>query len=98
VRPPVLSVLTLSPTSTKGGTTTTANRVTIDGPAPVGGVVINLSADSGVIVPATVTIPAGSTQSPNFSAITPVVGSTTTASVTASYNGSTRTVFLTLTP
>ncbi|MCX6595322.1 MAG: S8 family serine peptidase [Acidobacteria bacterium] len=98
VRPPVLSVLTLSPTSTKGGTTTTANRVSIDGPAPVGGVIISLSADSGVIVPATVTIPAGSTQSPNFSVITPVVASTTTANVTATYNGSTRTVFLTLTP
>ncbi len=98
VRPPVLSVLTLSPTSTKGGTTTTANRVTIDGPAPVGGVTISLSADSGVIVPATVTIPAGATQSPNFSLITPVVAATTTANVTATYNGSTRTVFLTLTP
>ena len=98
VRPPALSTLTLSPTTTKGGTTTTANRVTIDGPAPPGGVTINLSADSGVTVPATITIPAGATQSAAFLIVTPVVGVSTTASVIASYNGNSRTVFLTLTP
>ncbi|MCX6592434.1 MAG: S8 family serine peptidase [Acidobacteria bacterium] len=98
VRPPALSTLTLSSTTTKGGTTMTANRVTIDGPAPPGGVIINLSADSGVAIPATITIAAGATQSPAFSIITPVVGASTTASVVASYNGNSRTVFLTLTP
>jgi uncharacterized repeat protein (TIGR01451 family) len=59
-----------------GGCENTTGNVYLTGPAPAGGVTVNLSTTSlaGVTVPASVFIPAGTTVSPNFSVTTtPVV-------------------------
>lgn len=61
VVPPVVSSLTLSPSSVTGGSTSTAT-VTLTGPAPTGGTSVYQSSNSSrATVPGTVTIPAGST-------------------------------------
>jgi len=71
----LLKVLLASQVLTGGCQNTTGN-VYLTGPAPAGGLTVNLSTTSlaGVTVPASVFIPAGATVSPNFSVTTtPVV-------------------------
>jgi len=56
-----LSSLTFNPTSLPNGGTTTGT-VTLSGPAPLGGSVVELSSNSSfIIVPGSVTVPAGAT-------------------------------------
>jgi len=99
VTPPGLVSLFLSPASVKGGGSTTSNKVTLNGPAPAGGVVVALaSSDAGVTVPASVTIPGGSTASPLFSIATTPVGANTTVTISATLNGASVTATLTITP
>ncbi len=99
VLPPSPSAVTLSPASTLGGTSTTGNTVTLNGPAPAGGLVVTLSSNNpAATVPVSVTVAAGATVSPTFSISTSAVAVNTPVTISASHNGSTpATATLTLT-
>jgi hypothetical protein len=72
----VVSV-TLSPTSVVGSISTTANKVTMSGPALVDTVVNLSSGNPGVTVPPSVTVAAGTSVSPVFTITTSLVSVTT---------------------
>ena len=94
-----LDTVSLSPTSVEGGATASAT-VTLTAPAPSEGAVVAFSSSNtaAVTVPATMTVPAGvnSRVVPTFVSTSPVT-STTTAVVSATYNGVTRTATMTVT-
>jgi hypothetical protein len=95
--PPItLSSLSLNPTSVVGGTQSSTGTVTLSGPAPAGGAQILLSSSNGAAsVPSSVTVPAGAT-SATFRVNTSPVLFTTSANISGSYNGTTRTATLTI--
>jgi len=82
--PAALSAVSVSPTSVVGGNSSTGT-VTLTSPAPAGGILVGLSSTNST-VPPSVTVAAGSTTA-TFTVATPVVTSTTSAVITASYNG-----------
>jgi thermitase len=92
-----LQSLTIRPTSVWGGSTATGT-VTLSGPAPAGGAVVQLrSSSSRASVPSSITIPAGAT-SARFTIQTrstwwPLVE---TVTITATYNGVSRSAQLTV--
>ena len=90
-----LASVSVNPTSVKGGTSPTGT-VTLAAPAPAGGVSVELWTNgTPAFVPVSVSIPAGSTTG-TFSVTT-----TTTsmqATITAFYNGMSKTATLTVTP
>lgn len=91
---PTLSSLTLSPTSVVGGVQTSRGTVTLSAPAPAGGALITLSSSSGAAsVPSSVIIPAGAS-SGSFTVNTSAVLISTSATISARYNGATRTATL----
>jgi len=100
VTPPraTLSSLTLSPSSVTGGSPSTGN-VALSGPAPSGGAVVSLSSDNTTVVrvPASITVPAGTT-SATFSVSTSPVAASTSVTISASYNGVSRNFSLTVVP
>jgi hypothetical protein len=90
---PTLASLTLDPASVIGGQSSTGT-VTLTGPAPAGGAQVFLSSSNGVArVPSSVTVPAGAT-SATFTVNTSFVLISTSATISASYNGTTRTATL----
>lgn len=94
-----LDSVSLGPTSVQGGSASSAT-VTLTAPAPAGGAVVAFSSsDPQVTVPETMTVPAGvnSRVVVNFVSTSPVT-STTTAVISAAYEGVTRTATLTVTP
>ncbi|PYU11662.1 MAG: hypothetical protein DMG37_15985 [Acidobacteria bacterium] len=92
-----LASVTLSPAEVTGGSSPTGT-VTLSGPAPTGGAVVSLSSsDPAVSVPATVTIPEGTT-SATFSATASPLATATTATVSAVFNGVTQTATITVEP
>jgi hypothetical protein len=92
---PTVSSLTLNPTGVVGGLQSSTGTVTLSGPAPAGGAQVTLSSsNSGVArVPSSVTVPAGAT-SATFTVNTSVVLISTSATISASYNGTTKTAIL----
>lgn len=100
VAPTVLSTLNVAATSVVGGVTATLNTVTLTGVAPDGGAVVQLTSSNpaAVLPPASVVVAAGQRVSPSFNIVTGVVAATTTVTVTASYNGVSKTDTLTVTP
>jgi hypothetical protein len=99
VNPVGLLAVALSPTSVVGGASSTANKITLNAPAPAGGILVNLtSTDLGVGVPPTVTVAAGATASPVFTITTSYVAAQTVVPISASYNGVTKTANLTVNP
>ncbi|PYV11686.1 MAG: hypothetical protein DMG23_03555 [Acidobacteria bacterium] len=96
---PIVSSLTLSPTSVVGGVQSSTGTVTLNGPAPAGGAQVLLSSSNtgAATVPSNVTVPAGAT-SATFTVSTSPVSSSTSVAISGSYNGSTRTASLTVTP
>ncbi len=98
VGPPTLSTVTSSPTSVLGGSSS-QGAVTLSGEAPSGGadVSLNSSTSSTATVPASVTVPAGSTSATFTITTYPVTGSTPVI-ITAVYGGVTKTAALTVTP
>lgn len=70
-----------------GGCENTTGNAYLTGPAPPGGVTVNLSTTSlaGVTVPASVFIPAGSSVSPNFSVTTSPVATKQVGTVNATF-------------
>ena len=100
VRPPALSYVALAAVSVGGGATTTTNKVVLDGPAGPSGLDVQLSSsDSSVAsLPATVTVASGSINSPVFSIVTQPVAVATPITISATYNGVTKTATLTVKP
>jgi LmbE family N-acetylglucosaminyl deacetylase len=98
VLPPVLTSLSLNPSSVIGGPLgNSTGTVTLNAPAPAGGAVISLSDNSSAAsVPATVTIPAGATTA-TFTVRTGIVLLSTTARITATYRGTSRSANLQIT-
>jgi len=91
--PPTVSSLTLNPANVFGGQSSTGT-VTLTGPAPAGGAQVFLSSNNGAAsVPSSVIVPAGAT-SATFTVTTSFVLISTSAAISASYNGTTRTATL----
>jgi uncharacterized repeat protein (TIGR03803 family) len=92
-----LSSFTVSPTSVRGGQSATGT-VTLSGPAPTGGAIVTLSHTTNIVgLPPSVTVPAGET-SASFTIKTRRVRTTTVASITATYNSTSLTGNLSVTP
>jgi hypothetical protein len=98
VLPPIVSSLTLNPTSVIGGPLgASTGTVTLNGPAPAGGAHVLLSSNNAAAsVPSSVTVPAGATTA-TFTVTTNVVVLSTTATISASYNSTTKSANLTVT-
>ena len=95
---PTLSSLTLSPTSVIGGIQPSRGTVTLTAPALAGGVLVSLSSSSGAAsVPSSVFLPAG-TSSASFTVNTSIVLVSTSATISAHYNGVTRSATLEVLP
>jgi hypothetical protein len=93
-----LSSVSLNPATVVGGNTS-QGTVTLTTAAPSGGAVVSLSSSNpGVAsVPASVTVPAGSSGA-SFTISTTAVSASTSAVISAAFDGVTRTATLTVTP
>lgn len=92
-----LSALTLNPTTVKSGTSS-RGTVTLTGPAPAGGIVVTLASNrKAATVPPSVTIPSGAS-SALFTVNTKVVSLKKIATISATYQGVTKSAKLTLLP
>jgi hypothetical protein len=92
-----LSSVSVNPSSVTGGQAPTGT-VSLTGPAPSGGAVVNLSsANPAASVPASVTVQSNATAA-NFAVATAPVSSTTIGNVTATYSGVTKTTVITVQP
>jgi len=97
VQPPSLQRLSISPNTITGGADATG-FVTVNGLAPSAGAVVSLTSSSPqVSVPATMTVPAGF-KSGSFIMHTSAVSASTTATITATWQGVASQAPLTLTP
>jgi len=94
VNPPALNTLVLNPTSVVGGSPSTGT-VTLTGVAAVDTTITLASNRSFALLPSNVVIPAGS-QTANFVINTTPIASNTNASISATYNGITRSATLTV--
>lgn len=96
VRAPVLTTVTVSPSTVTGGVSA-SGTVTLNGPAPTGGLVVTLSSSAATTasVPAQVTVSAGTT-SAGFTVTTIPVASDTPATITASAGTAAPTATLTV--
>jgi trimeric autotransporter adhesin len=95
--PASLSGLSVNPTSVVGGSASTGTA-TLTAAAPTGGALVALtSGNPAAGVPASVTIAAGAT-SATFSVTTSAVTANTAVTLTGTYNGTSRTSTLTVTP
>jgi hypothetical protein len=90
----VLSI-SLNTASVVGGNPVTGT-VSLTAAAPAGGAAVALSATDPVTVPATVTVPAG-TSNATFGASTKAVGGTVAATITGSYGGASASATLSVT-
>lgn len=96
LQPPSLKSLTISPATISGGAQP-QGIVMLNGQAPAGGAIVSLSSNSPMVSPpASVTVEPGSF-SASFPIATSGVTANTTATVTASYNGTTSQAQVTLT-
>jgi hypothetical protein len=85
------------PSTVTGGSSSTGT-ITLNGPAPNGGIAVALSSnDSAVIVPPSVTVPSGSSTA-GFTVQTAAVTSSVSATITASYNGVNKAALLGIMP
>lgn len=91
---PALSSLALSPTSVTGGQSSTGTA-TLTAPAPSGGAVVSLISSNTAVatVPASVSVPAGSTGA-TFTIATANVTVDSSSSISASHGGVTRSAIL----
>jgi hypothetical protein len=96
--PPSLGVasLSLNPTAVTGGNSSTGT-VTVTAVAQASTTVAITSSNAAAIVPASVVVPAGSSAR-SFTISTTQVGATTSAIITASLNGTSRSATLTINP
>ncbi|MBX3119524.1 MAG: SBBP repeat-containing protein [Fimbriimonadaceae bacterium] len=92
---PTATNLTIAPSTVAGGQSATGT-LTVSGPAPTGGLTATLSSNSGAaVVPASVTVPQGTTTA-SFQITTNAVAATTVATITATVNASNRQATLTI--
>jgi hypothetical protein len=92
---PVLSTVGVSPATVTGGQTSTGT-VTLSAAAPTGGISVELwTTGTAAFVPENVTIAAGATTA-TFSISTIEAGSTLQDTITAFYNGTSKTAKLTV--
>ncbi|HEY9286033.1 MAG TPA: hypothetical protein VIP46_21460, partial [Pyrinomonadaceae bacterium] len=92
-----ISTLGVNPASVEAGNSA-QGRVTLSALAPPGGITISLSSsDAAATVPASVTIPQGSSFA-TFAVATRAVAAPTAVTITASHGGNTRSATLTVTP
>ena len=93
-----LSAVSVNPASVTGGGTS-QGTVTLTSAAPSGGAIVALSSSNTAVatVPASVTVAAGAT-SAGFTANTSAVGANSNVTLTGTYNGTSRTATLTVTP
>ena len=92
-----LSTVTVTPSSATGGLSRTGT-VTLTSSAPSGGVVVNLTSSiASAQVPASMTIPANAS-SANFTITTSSVSTLTAGSISARYNGVTKSAAISLLP
>lgn len=97
VNPPALSAVSLNPSTVTGGNNVTGT-VNLNGPAPSTGLTVALqSSSSSAIVPTNVVVARGAS-SGNFTISTKAVATITTATITATYGGNSKTASLTLMP
>jgi hypothetical protein len=98
VSPAAVSTLTANPASVTGGTNSTGT-VTLTGPAPAGGAVVVLSSSNttAATVPASVTVAANAT-SATFVITGKTVPAAATATITATYSGTSKTASLAIKP
>src|SRR5947208_6091560 len=96
--PPVVSSLTLNPTSVIGGAQSSMGTVTLSGPAPAGDAQVMLSSSNGAAsVPSSVIVPAGSS-SATFTISTSAVAASTPVTISASYGGVSTSASFAVTP
>ena len=96
IKASTISTFTLNPASVAGGSPTTGT-LTLDGPAPTSGALVRLSTSAKASdPPSTVLIPAGQT-SITFTITTATVKTQTTVHITASLDGASKSVNLTIT-
>ncbi len=93
-----LTSVNVSPTSVSGGTPSTGT-VSLNGPAPTAGATVTLSSSNSnaASVPGNVVLSSGA-NSATFTVTTLDVASSTAVTITAVYNGTTKTTTLTVTP
>jgi hypothetical protein len=92
--PLALAPLTLSPSSVIGGVEASTGTVTLTRAAPAGGASVVLSSSNGAArVPSSVLVPAGAC-SASFTVNTSIVLISTSSTISASYNGTTRSATL----
>lgn len=92
-----LGSLSVAPANVTGGQSAIGN-VTLTGPAPTGGAVVNIvSANPAATVPSAVTIPGNGTTG-NFAVNTQPVAVTTTGNISVSYGGMTKSATITVNP
>src|SRR5258706_375243 len=88
--PLTLSSLTLSPSSVVGGLQSSTGTVTLTRAAPAGGAIVALFSSNGAArVPSSVIVPAGASRA-SFTVSTSIVLISTSATISGSYNGTTR--------
>lgn len=93
---PTVTSLTVSPSSVVGGLQSSTGTVTLSAPAPPSGARITLSSsNSAASVPSSLTIPAGA-KGATFAVRTSIVLISTSSTIAASYNNSTRTANLSI--
>ncbi|MGB7925100.1 MAG: choice-of-anchor B family protein [Pyrinomonadaceae bacterium] len=97
VNPQLVSV-TVNPSTVTGGKTVTGT-ITLSGPAPAPGAVVQLGSSNTTVatVPLRITVPQGAV-SKTFSIATKAVASSVTVSISSAYDGVTKTTPLTVTP
>jgi len=99
VNAPVVSSMKVAPASVIGSVSATGNTVTLAGMAPAGGITVQLtSSDPAATPPATVVVPGGESASSAFAIPTAMVTTVTTVTITATYNGVSKTDTLVVNP
>jgi len=95
--PSTLSTMDINPSSVVGGNAS-SGTIVMSTPAPDGGAVVSLSSSDPSVasVPSTVTVP-GNTFTGGFTILTSSVSASRNITITATYNGATRTGTLTVT-
>jgi hypothetical protein len=91
-----LTAVTVASPTVVGGDSINGT-VRLSGPAPTAGAVVTLTGGDPITLPTSVTVVSGAT-SATFSAFTRAVGGTISSTITASYEGSTASVVVAITP
>jgi hypothetical protein len=98
VIPPVLSGLTLAPSTIIGGCKTSTGKVTLSGAAPAGGALVRLTnTNPAATVPSSVSVQAGATTA-SFTITATAQSAERTGTVTASYGGANQSAALKVRP